>query len=495
MKMFRIIALALALMPSIAVAQPVGQIPANTAWGNSSASRAPAAPTQITSSMLDPNVFVGVLTNTRLAKTAAYPAVTADCGSTIALSGNALYALTFTSGSNYNVACAFAVSNEDTGRGKQILIQVATSSTSLAIGTGSKAFTVASGLNFPVGARVRAWSLADSTKWMSGLVASYASTTLTLTVDAKNSSGTLTDWQIGNETMLWPLQMAVLLNQNNVFQTSFPGRWKIKGAQQFNIDHGSGTANSDGLGTGSGAFNKMQTAWTNLVKNVDENCNSVTLQNIDETFTEGNVRFEGTVTGGRCGAVNVDAYVQGNISTPTNVVWTNSSSSGDANVIASGANISVRGFKFLGGGSGQVAIQSQKKGTVFYGDVNFGLYTAGQHIFVQEFGSAYFDSGSYTISGNFANHLLCNTTQGEIIWAGGLTINLPSALTFSNFALSYSSGCSINFLGVETFTGTGAGAGSTGAKYFVGQGGTITLSGNTLPGATAGSFTAYNGLP
>jgi hypothetical protein len=72
----------------------------------------------------------------------------------------------------------------------------ATSTTSLLIETGSKAFTVASGLAYVVGQRVRATSAANSANFMEGVIASYSSTTLTVTVDATSGSGTLADWNI-----------------------------------------------------------------------------------------------------------------------------------------------------------------------------------------------------------------------------------------------------------------------------------------------------------
>lgn len=74
----------------------------------------------------------------------------------------------------------------------------ATSSASLAIATGSKAFTgVGTGLAYVAGQRVRASSLADASNQMEGVVASYSGGTLTLTVDRINGSGTFDDWQIG----------------------------------------------------------------------------------------------------------------------------------------------------------------------------------------------------------------------------------------------------------------------------------------------------------
>jgi len=68
-----------------------------------------------------------------------------------------------------------------------------TSTTSLAIGTGPKPFPTQAGLAYQNGARVRASSAANTSNWMEGL-ATYAGTTLTITVDKTNGSGTFADW-------------------------------------------------------------------------------------------------------------------------------------------------------------------------------------------------------------------------------------------------------------------------------------------------------------
>ncbi|WP_375791294.1 hypothetical protein ACE102_17525 [Bradyrhizobium sp. vgs-9] len=65
-----------------------------------------------------------------------------------------------------------------------------TSTTSLAIGTGSKVFTTQAGLAYNNGARVRASSGAN---WLEG-VATYSGTTLTITSDKTNGSGTFASW-------------------------------------------------------------------------------------------------------------------------------------------------------------------------------------------------------------------------------------------------------------------------------------------------------------
>jgi hypothetical protein len=75
------------------------------------------------------------------------------------------------------------------------------STTSLAIGVGSKAFETEAGLSWQAGMRVRAISDGDETKWMEGAVASYSGTTLTITVDQTNGTGTLSDWTLHIRTV------------------------------------------------------------------------------------------------------------------------------------------------------------------------------------------------------------------------------------------------------------------------------------------------------
>ncbi|MGY4370744.1 hypothetical protein ACVW1A_006809 [Bradyrhizobium sp. LB1.3] len=71
-----------------------------------------------------------------------------------------------------------------------------TSITSLAIGTGSKAFTTQAGLAYTNGARVRASYTGDPVNyWMEG-VATYSGTTLTITVDKTNNSATWASWNL-----------------------------------------------------------------------------------------------------------------------------------------------------------------------------------------------------------------------------------------------------------------------------------------------------------
>lgn len=74
----------------------------------------------------------------------------------------------------------------------------ATSASSIAIGTGSKAFTCVETLRgFVSGQEYLVWSSANAANWMRGTFTSYATNVLTINVTATGGSGTFTDWEIG----------------------------------------------------------------------------------------------------------------------------------------------------------------------------------------------------------------------------------------------------------------------------------------------------------
>lgn len=72
----------------------------------------------------------------------------------------------------------------------------ATSTTSLAIGTGGKSFTIQSGKGFIAGMWILATSDADPTNYMHGYVSSYSGTTLVMVSTNVGGSGTHADWTL-----------------------------------------------------------------------------------------------------------------------------------------------------------------------------------------------------------------------------------------------------------------------------------------------------------
>lgn len=73
---------------------------------------------------------------------------------------------------------------------------LATSPTSVNIGTGSKTFATQSGLAYLVGAQVRMVYPSVTTDWMEGQVTSYTGTSIVVNVTLTNGSGTFSSWNI-----------------------------------------------------------------------------------------------------------------------------------------------------------------------------------------------------------------------------------------------------------------------------------------------------------
>jgi hypothetical protein len=70
------------------------------------------------------------------------------------------------------------------------------STSSVAIGTGTKTFTVPAGLGYVAGVQVRVYRPGDRGYYMQGSVTTYSGTTLTLNIASSNGSGTYADWRI-----------------------------------------------------------------------------------------------------------------------------------------------------------------------------------------------------------------------------------------------------------------------------------------------------------
>ena len=234
--------------------------------------------------------------NTRLAKTAAYTAASADNGSTVALGGSAFFALTYNAPSGYSSTHLNLVRNEDSDRAKLLIPQFATSSTSFTIGTGSKAFTTQAGLNISTTQRYRVYSLANTANWMAGK-ATYSGTTFTLTVDATNGSGTFTDWQIAPEHRIWPGQERWIYNQNNVWLLSPRTRWRLPGSTEICVNASTGSDSNDGLGpSGTVCFAKIQTAADIVYQEWDANNFDPNIGLYTGPFNE-SVNLQGQITG------------------------------------------------------------------------------------------------------------------------------------------------------------------------------------------------------
>lgn len=448
----------------------------------------------------------------RLAKTTAYTVAITDDGSTIALDSAAFYALTFPLASGLNATHKNVVINEDQARGKTLIQTLGTSATSFLIGTGSKAFTTQAGLDFIVGRRVRAWSLASSANWMSGLITAYSGTTLTVLVDAVGGSGTLTDWQIGREGILWPRQSTIIYNDNNVWRSLISERFRLFQATTINFDP-LGLPNNDGLATGAGgALPSIQSAWDLAADMFDAAGKGLTfLSSAAATWTNNGLLTNKPILGqasAAAGVLDTSVVIDGNGSTFNRTDGTYNFMVGS--LITSGGGLPVRftlrNMTITGtGGSGGGGVNSNG-GTIAIGDlINFGTCQLVHMLSSGPGANVYALSQSYTISGGAQAHI--QAWSGAIAVCQSCTVTLTGTPAFvTGFAVAGWGGGGV-FAAFSTFTGA-----ATGKRYSIHDGGIIdtqNASQTFLPGSLAGvntggwyagslgttNITGNNGLP
>lgn len=116
----------------------------------------------------------------------------------------------------------------------------ASSTTSLAIGTGSKSLTIQTGKAFVVGQWVLVTSSASPANWMAGYITSYTSGTgaLVVTVTHVGGSGTIAAW---NVTLVSPMVFANLLFTNSTFTNYTETLYTPAAASAFTVDLANGT--------------------------------------------------------------------------------------------------------------------------------------------------------------------------------------------------------------------------------------------------------------
>jgi hypothetical protein len=280
-------------------------------------------------------------------------------------------------------------------------------------------------------------------------------------------------------TILWPQQQIQVRVVSGAWTVvSNPGRWQVTGAATLNVNHASGTdTNNDCLGTGAGACATIANAIAIVQKQLDcRNGLNPTIQNAAETFTE-NVVFLGPACPGSPG-INFT----GDISTPSNVVWQTSST---AMNVRDGAVAIVKGFKFVGTGSGNFGLTTAQFGIADFGNVEFGVFTNGYNVSCTQLGSMGVNA-PYTVSGNMgtgAHMLLSTACQINCI---GQVVTMPNGITFAQW-INANQGATVQTS--CTYTGAGTGGLSGSSKYSASTNATIQLNGTTLPGLNAGTAT------
>ena len=296
--------------------------------------------------------------------------------------------------------------------------------------------------------------------------------------DRTFKNGTSRRWTITDGTTsiyVFPGQTARVQRLGSAWSFQAPELWLWSAATTVYVNHASGSSGNDGLSSGS-AFATIQQAIDFLEKWVDCGQNGPTIQVAAGTFTEVGAVFTKRLRGYHV------VYLVGDHNTPSNCVW--QVTAGNTGLTARDwSGVIVDGFKFVSTGTGSTGVSCSQHGVIDFWNNEWGLFDTGTHINSTNGGSiGYVAGATEVVSGDHAIHW--DVSAARMI-ATGFTVSVPSALTFTTW-LSVGLGGTAIHSGVS-FTGAGAGGGSTGAKYSVSMNGAYYKGGVTLPGATAGA--------
>lgn len=240
----------------------------------------------------------------------------------------------------------------------------------------------------------------------------------------------------------------------------------------------SGSDSNNGL-TSATPFLTIQRAWNVLATNYDLNGYGATIQLANGTYTAG-INSSIAVVGNFPSGI----VINGNAASPSSVVV--SVSSGMAFYFGQGAGALIQNLSLVATASGCIGIQVDQGSNVYYGGINFGSFTGGNHLGCTN-GSKLLNVGSaYTISGGAATHI--SVAENSWVADNSQTITLTGTPAFST-AFVLSSQCS-----ALDMSGCGFSGSATGPRFNVQTGATIQTGSNNLsyfPGSTAGG--SYSG--
>lgn len=233
-------------------------------------------------------------------------------------------------------------------------------------------------------------------------------------------------------------------------------------------DSNAGLANNAG-----GAFLTIQKAYDTIVS-LDLGGYTVTIQIADGTYSAGLSIASPWTGGGR-------VTVQGNASTPANVL-VNCAASSCIRVDATLPGLlTVKDMKLISPGGGSTGIDHQGIGTIAYSNIDFGA-CASWHIAAGKPGAFIDCIGNYSISGNAAGHMLA--AYGGQIRCTGRTITLAGTPAFA-LGFVYVTRGGLLDAEVDTFSGA-----ATGSRYSIDSGGIVYTGGggaSYFPGSSSGS--------
>jgi Protein of unknown function (DUF2793) len=254
---------------------------------------------------------------------------------------------------------------------------------------------------------------------------------------------------------------------------AFTPRDVLSADRTYYADATDGSDSNDGLASGSGnAFATLQHA-LDVCATIDFNGYTVTIQLADDTYTRASV----PVCVGQ--AAPEDLVIQGNASTPSNVIVDSDSGFIGAVHVLPGAQCVVKDLKTTTSDASAYDLSTESSLLKFSNIVFAGTGTAHLSALRQ---AVLLGTGDYEIAGAASQHIRCND-QG-CFRAGGLTVTITGTPNFSSAFLLATLGSTITYSG-HTFVGS-----ATGKRYSLTKcsAGTTGATPDTyLPGDVTGS--------
>jgi hypothetical protein len=425
----------------------------------------------------------GGWSNTRLAKTAAYPVVNADKGKTIALGGAAFYTLTINAASGYDANFSIVIDNEDTARAKTIAIN------------GLANFFLYPGQCILVFNQNNVWQVLGRSRWKAPAGALSVFTDFTNGNDANDGLAA----GAGNAKKTVQGALGDVLNDFDFNGTpTGQSQVSIQMAAQTTDTTGVHYSPHDTVGGNGGAAITIQGA-TLAVTGAANNGgglvrlamastasyatgNSVAVRNVNGTV-EANGVWKITVIDATHidlqGSAFANAYVSGGTVSNGSVI---SATGVDAIATYFGSVLQIQDITLQSNQNNLNLLWGSK---AYLAGVIFGGTPAGAHISLNGFAQAEF-AGPVGISGNAAYFCIGNVGNLRTV---GQKLSITNNLTFSGqFVLATASGTHINF---QATTIALQGNTVTGQRFNVGNGATLStglVDGNLsyFPGNSAG---------
>ncbi len=257
-------------------------------------------------------------------------------------------------------------------------------------------------------------------------------------------------------------------------------RKRLNRNQVFYVDHKWGAG--DGRDICASAFGTISEAVEHIYNDLDPAGHRCLIQVNSTSFNE-NVIVRGRLAGTSATDDSQDIIIRGNPDSPAACVW---ETAGSPCLLSNSASVAISGFRVqaVSGHNGCTGLQSQKHGLLHYFNMDFGNFPAGNQIAMAEGGHAYFDGGTYEISGtSFSAHVYMAGVSKWLVVTNPF-VDCAAPMTFDDFLIMLGPNYA-SWAGAQ-WTGAGGGANSSGRQFLIQGTGVITQGGHVLPGNVAG---------